>query len=63
MRVPLTWLRSYCDPACRAEEIAERLDLTGTEVERIERVGVRLRRRLRGGQGAAAPRSTPTPTG
>ena len=40
MRVPLTWLRSYCDPGLSAEEIAERLDLTGTELERIERVGV-----------------------
>ena len=40
MRVPVTWLRSYCDPDLTAEEIAERLDLTGTELERIERVGV-----------------------
>jgi phenylalanyl-tRNA synthetase beta chain len=40
MRVPLTWLREYCDPGLSAVEIAERLDLTGTELERIERVGV-----------------------
>jgi phenylalanyl-tRNA synthetase beta chain len=40
MRVPLTWLREYCDPGLAAAEIAERLDLTGTELERIERVGV-----------------------
>ena len=40
MRVPVTWLRSYCDPDLTAEKIAERLDLTGTELERIERVGV-----------------------
>ena len=40
MRVPVSWLRSYCDPGTSAEEIAERLDLTGTELERIERVGV-----------------------
>ena len=40
MRVPVTWLRSYCDPDLTTEEIAERLDLTGTELERIERVGV-----------------------
>jgi phenylalanyl-tRNA synthetase beta chain len=40
MRVPLAWLREYCDPGLTAEEIAERLDLTGTELERIERVGV-----------------------
>jgi phenylalanyl-tRNA synthetase beta chain len=40
MRTPLTWLREYCDPDLSATEIAERLDLTGTELERIERVGV-----------------------
>ena len=39
MRVPLTWLRSYCDPGLSATEVAERLDLTGTELERIEQVG------------------------
>ncbi len=41
MRVPLTWLREYCDPAdLDAAGIADRLDLTGTELERIEHVGV-----------------------
>jgi len=40
MRVSLAWLRSYCDPGLSAAELAERLDLTGTEVERIEHVGV-----------------------
>jgi phenylalanyl-tRNA synthetase beta chain len=40
MRVPLAWLREYCEPGLSAAEIAERLDLTGTELERIERVGV-----------------------
>jgi phenylalanyl-tRNA synthetase beta chain len=40
MRVPLTWLRAYVDPALDAAGIAERLDLTGTELERIEHVGV-----------------------
>ena len=40
MRVPVQWLRSLCDPALSAEGIGERLDLTGTEVERIDRVGV-----------------------
>ena len=40
MRVPLAWLREYCDPRLSATEIAKRLDLTGTELERIERVGV-----------------------
>jgi len=40
MRTPYAWLREYCDPGLTAVEIAERLDLTGTELERIERVGV-----------------------
>ena len=40
MRVPLSWLRQYCNPALSTEEIAERLNLTGSEVGRIERVGV-----------------------
>jgi phenylalanyl-tRNA synthetase beta chain len=40
MRVPLAWLREYCDPGLSPAEVAERLDLTGTELERIERVGV-----------------------
>ena len=40
MRVPLHWLRSFCEPGLTAGEIGERLDLTGTEIERIEQVGV-----------------------
>ena len=40
MRTPLRWLRAYCDPGLSVREIAERLDMTGTEVERIERAGV-----------------------
>jgi phenylalanyl-tRNA synthetase beta chain len=36
MRVPYTWLREYCDPGVPAEELAERLVMTGTEVERID---------------------------
>ncbi len=40
MRIPLNWLRSYVDPGLSAAEVAERLDMTGTEVERIERLGV-----------------------
>ncbi len=40
MRVPLEWLRQYCDPPLAAHELAERLALTGTEVERVERHGV-----------------------
>jgi phenylalanyl-tRNA synthetase beta chain len=40
MRAPYAWLREYCDPGLTAAQLAERLDLTGTELERIERVGV-----------------------
>ncbi|HKZ12586.1 MAG TPA: phenylalanine--tRNA ligase subunit beta [Solirubrobacterales bacterium] len=39
MRVPYSWLREYCDPGVPAEELAERLVMTGTEVERIDVVG------------------------
>ncbi|HET7177184.1 MAG TPA: phenylalanine--tRNA ligase subunit beta [Solirubrobacterales bacterium] len=35
MRVPYSWLREYCDPGIGAEELAERLAMTGTEVERV----------------------------
>jgi phenylalanyl-tRNA synthetase beta chain len=40
MRVPVSWLRAYCDPKLSTGEIVERLDLTGTESQRVERVGV-----------------------
>ena len=40
MRVPLRWLRSYCDPGLATGEIAARLSLGGLEVGRIERTGV-----------------------
>jgi phenylalanyl-tRNA synthetase beta chain len=39
MRVPCSWLREYCDPGVEVAEIAERLVMTGTEVERIGTVG------------------------
>jgi phenylalanyl-tRNA synthetase beta chain len=41
MRVPLTWLREYCDPALDVHQIEERLTLTGTKVEAIHHHGVR----------------------
>ena len=41
MRVPISWLRSYCDPGLSTAAVAERLNLSGTEVGRIEPVGVR----------------------
>jgi phenylalanyl-tRNA synthetase beta chain len=39
MRVPYSWLREYCDPGVGVAEIAERLVMTGTEVERVGAVG------------------------
>ncbi len=39
MRVPYSWLREYCDPGMAPEQLAERLAMTGTEVERIGIVG------------------------
>ncbi len=40
MRVPLDWLHEYCRPELDAHALAERLAMTGTEVERVERHGV-----------------------
>jgi phenylalanyl-tRNA synthetase beta chain len=40
MRAPLSWLRSYCDPGLPAADVGARLNDSGTELERIERVGV-----------------------
>jgi phenylalanyl-tRNA synthetase beta chain len=39
MRVPFSWLREYCDPGSDPAELADRLVMTGTEVERIDTVG------------------------
>jgi phenylalanyl-tRNA synthetase beta chain len=39
MRVPYSWLREYCDPGLDPAELADRLVMTGTEVERLETVG------------------------
>jgi phenylalanyl-tRNA synthetase beta chain len=40
MRVPVGWLRSYCDPGTSAEEIADALTMAGDKLERLHRVGV-----------------------
>jgi phenylalanyl-tRNA synthetase beta chain len=40
MRVPLEWLHQYCAPALDVNALADRLAMTGTEVERVERHGV-----------------------
>jgi phenylalanyl-tRNA synthetase beta chain len=40
MRVPLTWLREYCDPELDVDGAAERLTMTGTKVEAVHHHGV-----------------------
>ncbi|HEX8052668.1 MAG TPA: phenylalanine--tRNA ligase subunit beta, partial [Thermoleophilaceae bacterium] len=40
MRVPVAWLRSYCDPALGAGEIADALTMAGIKLERLHRTGV-----------------------
>ncbi len=40
MRVPLPWLREYCDPDLDMHQIEERLTMTGTKVEAIHHHGV-----------------------
>src|SRR5450432_88256 len=40
MRVPVQWLHEYCRPELDAAALAERLAMTGTEVERVEHHGV-----------------------
>jgi len=39
MRVPYSWLREYCDAGMSPEELADRLVMTGTEVERVTVAG------------------------
>ncbi len=40
MRVPLNWLKSYCDPGLPTAELSERMASIGLQPERIDRVGV-----------------------
>src|ERR1700680_284153 len=40
MRVPVAWLREYCDPDLDVKGIEERLTMTGTKVEAIHHYGV-----------------------
>jgi phenylalanyl-tRNA synthetase beta chain len=40
MRVPLLWLRDYCDPPLDTHAIEHRLTMTGTKVEAVHRHGV-----------------------
>ncbi len=51
MRVPLEWLREYVDPHMDAHTLAERLALSGTEVERVEHHGVGSSENFAGGRG------------
>lgn len=39
MRIPISWLRELVDVDASTEELAERLSLSGTSVESIERLG------------------------
>jgi phenylalanyl-tRNA synthetase beta chain len=41
MKVPISWLNEYCAPEMPVGELATRLAMTGTEVDRIEHHGVR----------------------
>ncbi|HEX8066214.1 MAG TPA: phenylalanine--tRNA ligase subunit beta [Thermoleophilaceae bacterium] len=40
MRIPVDWLRSYCDPDLSAAEIADVLTMAGIKLERLHRTGV-----------------------
>jgi phenylalanyl-tRNA synthetase beta chain len=40
MRLPISWLHDYVDPGLTPRELADRLAMTGTEVERIHHHGV-----------------------
>jgi phenylalanyl-tRNA synthetase beta chain len=40
MRLPLLWLHDYCDPGLPAAQLATRLAMTGTEVDRVHTHGV-----------------------
>ena len=41
MRVPVEWLDEFCSPDLPVDELATRLAMTGTEVDRVEHHGVR----------------------
>jgi phenylalanyl-tRNA synthetase beta chain len=40
VKIPIAWLRSYCDPGTSAGEIADALTMAGDKLERLDRVGV-----------------------
>jgi phenylalanyl-tRNA synthetase beta chain len=39
MKVPCSWMAEYCDPGLEPGELAEKLTMTGTEVERVVTAG------------------------
>ena len=39
MRIPYAWMATYCDPALEPGVLAEKLAMTGTEVERVVTTG------------------------
>ena len=40
MKVPVAWLKEYCDPGLESDAIGRLLSMSGTELERINRVGI-----------------------
>ena len=60
MRVPVEWLHEYCAPDLPVDELATRLAMTGTEVDRVDHHGVR-RWSTSSSAGCCARSSTPTP--
>ena len=39
MRVPYGWMADYCDPGLEPRDLAEKMAMTGTEVERVVTLG------------------------
>ena len=56
MRLPLLWLHDHVDPGLSAEALAERLAMTGTEVDRVHRHGVAALEHFRIGKVLSAER-------
>jgi phenylalanyl-tRNA synthetase beta chain len=40
VKVPVSWLSEYCDPGLPIDQLRDVLAMTGTEVERVTRVGI-----------------------
>ena len=61
MRLPLLWLHDYCDPGLEPFELAARLAMTGTEVDRVHTHGVTALEHFVVGK-VLRPSATRTPT-